>query len=204
MALLTKKEFSVRCGMTTKMLAAYASEKRRKVVYTGDRVNDQIEPNRTFMLMQSQKRLAKGKTSPDKVHLANQQKEQGQTEVDTSFLMLEKEKLRLQVAKLENENKKLTLGNEKTQGNFIPVEFVSMVVLQLSEAIHQAWENELDDFILKFAAKNGLTRQEIIMLRAEKIASSNSSREKAIVQAKKMIRTAQRETSDKRGVGEHD
>lgn len=49
MALLTKKEFAEKCGLETKSLSVYARPDRRKVVYSGDYVDDSIEPNKSFL-----------------------------------------------------------------------------------------------------------------------------------------------------------
>ena len=49
MALHTKKDFAELCGMTTKVLSVYASKNRCKVVYSGDYVDDKIEPNISFL-----------------------------------------------------------------------------------------------------------------------------------------------------------
>jgi len=49
MALHTKKQFADLCGITPGNLSNYASPKRRKVVYSGDYVEDTIEPNISFL-----------------------------------------------------------------------------------------------------------------------------------------------------------
>jgi hypothetical protein len=49
MALHTKKQFAKLCGITTKELSVYAGPKRRKVVYSGDYVDDTIQPNIDFL-----------------------------------------------------------------------------------------------------------------------------------------------------------
>jgi hypothetical protein len=47
MALHTKKEFAKLCGLTTGNLSNY--EGRRKIMYSGDYVDDSIEPNISFL-----------------------------------------------------------------------------------------------------------------------------------------------------------
>jgi hypothetical protein len=47
MALHSKKEFAAICGLKTKNLAVY--ESRGKLVYTGESIDDGIEPNRSFL-----------------------------------------------------------------------------------------------------------------------------------------------------------
>lgn len=186
MTLLSKKEFAARCGMPTKSLSVYALS--RKVVYTEDQVDTEIEPNISFLEKYSRKAEAKGNPEAKQSGYSN----------------LETEKLKQQIEKLKNENRKLSLSNEKTLGNFIPTEHADILITQLSEAIHMAWENELDDFILKFSAKNQLSRDEITVLKKEKVSSTNISRSRAVKEAKKMLRRYQDEASIKRGVGEHD
>jgi len=48
MALLKKKEFAALCGMTTKELAVYLGPKRRKVVATGEYIDDTLPQNIIF------------------------------------------------------------------------------------------------------------------------------------------------------------
>lgn len=221
MTLLSKKEFAKDCGMPTKSLAVYVLNK--KVKYTDDgNIDIDIEPNKSFLAKYSRKAEAKGKVKP-KLQIVKKEKvinekipktenknikkadEDFDDEIEnTGYSNLETEKLKQQVEKLKNENRKLSLSNEKTLGNFIPTEHAIILVTQLSEAIHLAWENELEDFILKFAAKNRLTRDEITELKKEKIKSTNLSRERAVKEAIKMLKRFQNEASLKRGVGEHD
>lgn len=209
MSLLTKREFAAKCGMPTKSLAVYVLN--RKVVYTSDDwINDQVEPNKSFLAKYARKAQAKGKialpvyedspATPEKKIPTTKEADQP----IISYTNLETEKLKQQIEKLKNENRKLALNNEKTLGNFIPTEHAIILITQLSEAIHLAWENELEDFIKKFAAKNQLTREEITHLKKEKINSTNISRERAVKEAKKTLKRFQNETSISRGVGEHD
>lgn len=222
MAFLTKKEFAERIAFDTKKLAIYHG--LGKVVYTDDgRLNDQIEPNKSFLETYRQKAIAKGlireeKTlmlirppRPEEMEPGYIEKSRKEAEAEgkeqenkETFAELQRKKLVEQVEKLQNENRKLKLGNEKVVGNFVPVDQVKLIIIQLSEAIHLAWENETEERDNRLAAKYKLERTEITELRADRNNSINITKERAIKNAKTMLRRLQNETSDKREVGEHD
>ena len=69
MALHTKKDFAELCGMTTKLLSVYASKNRCKVVYSGDYVDDKIEPNISFLRKWAGKNKAEKNTPLPPVEL---------------------------------------------------------------------------------------------------------------------------------------
>jgi hypothetical protein len=219
MAFLTKKEFAERCGMNTKNLAVY--KKNGKVVYTDDgRLNDQIEPNKSFLETYSQKALAK--KGVKELRLIRpprpEEMEEGFIEAERkiaeekdedlkeslSYAALQKKKLEEQVEKLKNENRKLKLGNEKVVGNYVPTDQVRLILIQFGEAIHLAWENEMEERDGRLAAKYKLDREQITELRSDRNNSVNITKERALKNAKTMLRRLQNETSDKREVGEHD
>lgn len=216
-SLLTKKEFAERCGMTTSNLAVYALPKNGKIVYSGDRVNPNIEPNKSFLEKWREKNKVKLELGEDSVNNKLREKssfalkeprvEFKDTSADikpvSEYARLELELKQSQVRQaLENE-KKLRIANERHSGNSIPADHVKLLLIQLSESIHLAWENEWDDFVLKIAAKNQMTRDEVSELKQMKIEIVNNSRSKAIQTAKTNLRRLQKETANKRGVGEH-
>lgn len=194
MAKLSKAEFAEKCGIKTKDLSVYIS--REKVIVNDDGELDDKEPkNSLFISKYSSKAEAKGKDKEDKPKT-------DQADLD-EWAKLEREKLQEQVEKLKHENRKLKLGNEKTVGSFVQVDNVTLLMVQLSEAIHLAWENEFEAVIVDIGGRFGLSREEITTIKAAKVVLSNISRERALKDAKKMLRRLQNETSDKKGVGEH-
>lgn len=118
------------------------------------------------------------------------------------FVDLKLEKERRTVEKLEQEIKKLELSNSKTQGNFVEIEAIKSLIVLLSESIHTAWETGMEGFILKFAAKNQLSREEMLVMKKDINETSNAAKDTAIEQAKKQLRRLQSEAANKRGVGE--
>lgn len=220
MAFLTKKEFADRCGIKTSNLSNY--EKRGKVVYTEDgRLNDQVEPNKSFL---SDRKVKSEIKKEDGKHLVNTRpprpeemepryieksrkeavEKSDELEEKETFVELQRRKLVEQVEKLQNENRKLKLGNEKVVGNFVPIDQVKVIMIQLSESIHLAWENEMEERDNRLASKYKLERTEITELRADRNNAINITKERAIRNAKLMLRRLQNDTSDKREVGEHD
>ena len=199
----TKKEFADLCGMQSNNFAVYV--KRGKIIVENDLIDDSNQKNLAFYKKYSQKVIARGEAPAELVSpISKPSRQKPEDSNENDYAALEKEKLKEQVEKLKNENNKLKLGNEKTVGKFVAVELVKGLIVQLSEAIHLAWENELEDYILKFASQNQLTREEITILKMEKNNSVNSSKVKAILHAKAMLRDMQLEAGTKRGVGEHD
>lgn len=119
-----------------------------------------------------------------------------------NFSSIATRKEQLAIAKMEEELRKLKLGNSKTQGNFVDIEAVKSVIVLLSESINTAWEIGLDNFIMKFSSKNKLSRDEILEMKKDINGTSNVAKEAAINNAKKQIRNLQSESANKRGVGE--
>lgn len=122
--------------------------------------------------------------------------------IQSDFVELQTEKLRKTNEKLEQEIKKLQLGNSKTQGNFVEIEAIKSLIVLLSESIHTSWETGLENFILKFGAKNQLTRDEVLLMKADINQTSNTAKDNSINMAKKQLRRLQSEAANKRGVGE--
>lgn len=196
MAKLSKSEFAEKCGMTSNALAVYIGRKKIFLNESGE-IDDQDGKNKLFLQKYSQKAGIKKVTIPEI---------QSQTKIeldDSEFTELTLEKLKLQVEAQKHDNYKKEQAINKAAGNFIPVSHVELVILHLSEAINLSWENEFEDVLNRIAITHGLTREEITALKKEKVKLSNTSRERAVKEAKKSIRGLQAETSDKRGVGEH-
>lgn len=199
MAKLSKAEFADRCGMNTRALSVYIQ--RKKVSIDGDELDDQEPKNKVFLEKRAVKKGLRENKKPESKSVDKPKADQGDLD---EWSKLEREKLQEQVEKLKHENRKLKLGNEKTVGSFIPVDHANILILQMSEAIHLSWEAELGDVLSRLSSKFQLTRDEITEIKREKTVASNNSRQRSVKEAKKMLRKLQNETSDKRGVGEHD
>ncbi len=207
MAKLSKQEVAAKCDWSTRALSVYISRGKMNVNESGD-IDDADLKNRAFIERRIRKLALKGKnpntgkeitdTEPEKP-----EKKESQASVSNPNDM-EYQKLVLQVEKLRNENEKLRLANEKTIGSFITIEPIKLLIMRLSETIHAANNNENDDFILKFGAKYGLSREEITEAKKLKWERSNYARGLAITEAKKELKKLQAQVADQRMRGEHD
>ena len=201
MALLSKSELSEKFSLPTNQLAVMIKRALtgKKIMMDGERIDDSNPLNKAWIDKYASKAQAKGKVKPDTSAAASPEAEPEINE----YAVLETEKLKQQVEKLRNENRKLKLSNEKTVGVFVQVDHVTLLMVQLSEAGHLAWENEFESVMVDLGGRFGLSREEITTIKAEKVKLSNLARERTLKEAKKMLRRLQNEASDKRGVGEH-
>lgn len=216
MALLTRREFGDKCNLPTNTLAIYVT--RKKVVVGANDLIDTTDPinekfiNKRGLLLQKKGKLKINQdqseqiTAPNSTNSVQKDSKKPQNQGNsglTWFQEAEKEKALLEIEKKKREIKKLDLGNEKTIGNFIKVEQVKLLILQLSDANNLAWENEYENFIIQCANVLALSREQVMELKKLKIQVSNNARERAITIATTNLRRLQKESIEKRGVGEH-
>lgn len=202
MAKLSKLEFAAKCGINTREFSVYLSRGKIILMDSGE-IDDTDSKNIAFATKRAAKAVLKNRPVEQKQELNTSDGHRGGGPELDEYSKLELEKLKQTVEKLKNENRKIKLNNEKTVGIFVPVDHVVLLMVQLSEAVHLAWENEFEDVIVGIAGRYGLSREEITQLKKQKIDSSNISRERAVKEAKKQLRRLQNETSDSKGVGEH-
>lgn len=213
MAVYSRPEFAKLCGVSVESLRVYIS--RKKVVELAE---GGIDGNdlKNIAFQQKHSSRSGNKEAPPPPPLFKPPavvptpepqkpplKPPVQKLVDESYAFLEKEKLRMQVEELKKKTRKMDQMHEKAQGESVPTAQVTMLILQLSEAIHGAWETAFEETLNEIAHKHQLTRLEITELKRAKVKISNSSREKAIKEAIKMLRRVQAEFAESKGVGEH-
>lgn len=213
MAVYSRPEFAKLCGVSVESLRVYIS--RKKVVELAE---GGIDGNDLKNIAFQQKHSSRSENKevppalplfkpPAAVHAPEPPKSPlkppVQKVVDESYAFLEKEKLRMQVEELEKKNRKMDQAHEKAQGESVPTAQVTMLILQLSEAIHGAWETVFEEALNEIAHKHQLSRLEITELKRTKAKVSNGSREKAVKEAMKMLRRVQAEFAESKGVGEH-
>lgn len=227
MALLTKKEFAERCGITIKNLATYVT--RHKVIYTkaerrGDeRVNDAIEPNCSFLAYHAGKKYLKPKkevppkklmvTRPPTIKemlpvemVAPTYKDEVEDEElppgAAEYAGLDAKKVAKQIEKMEKEIEKLTLGNSKAKGQVVPIHLMDSVFLQERQSILMEAKNALQDILSIFGKKRDLTAYERADISAEFTDRLNEMMKRAAAVTEKAIDVIVREFSNKRAVGE--
>lgn len=230
MALHTKKEFALLCGIInasgqgdTKKLSTYHS--RKKLVYSGDYVDDSIRINKDFLSEWKLKTESKPITparatkelklirpltasemiSEENPDLSRTEKpntgDSSEDETDEARAELMK-KLKLTNDKLTEEIKKLKLGNNKTQGNFVDIEAVKGLFVMYSETVDAGWLMAFDNFVIKYASRNQLTREEMLEMKSSLKELSNATKIGAIESTQRTMRRLQTDASNQRGKGE--
>lgn len=205
MAFLNRQEFAKRCGLPTNALSVYVS--RGKVVYSGEFIDDSIEPNKTFLAKRIDKnadqveitegpeivKTENSNTTPPKIKKATG---------DASFLVLEKRLKGLDADKREKEIEKLELQIAKLNGESIPTELAKMVIVQLSKSYMTAMVQNNESIITEMAAIKGFSSKEVAELRGKNIKTVNKFNDKVLTESKKMIESIVNKYSDTRGKGE--
>lgn len=206
MALFSKKDFSLLCGLKTKDLAVYI--KRGKVILSGDYIDDSLDANRSFVL----KRKSSGKNQevkPEEPNISTPNyssltkvKSKISTEDGKGLYALEKEKKALDIEKTTEEIALLQIKKEKQQGIVIPTDLVKIVFTQHSKSIVSSFHSAADTFLMQIAKKKGINRNEMAEFREELTNIINVAVEDSIKESKKQIKNIISEYSEKKGVGE--
>lgn len=219
MALLTKKEFSERCGIKPNDLGTYV--KRKKIVLSGDYVDDSILQNKEFLKKRLEKNL---KSDPEKEKLPVETKEKviknefkdpvfekpevpnvenPETSPDEqTYLGLEKKKKALDIEKISEEIEILKVKKDKLHGIVIPTEIVKALFSQHTKSILVEFSNSVDKIITKIAKRKSLNNTEVSEIRKELIDEINVAVDKSIDETKKSLKNVITEFSEKKGKGE--
>jgi hypothetical protein len=81
---------------------------------------------------------------------------------------------------------------------------VGALMVNHSESINIAWEQECESVLIKIATKYQIPREEISTMRSELREAGNQARKKSIEQTKRKLRQMQNAVSVKRERGQHD
>ncbi len=213
MALLTKKEFSERCGIPTNALSVYV--KRKKVQLTGELIDDTLDINKAFivkMVAKMNRGAAKKAEKPIVLEVKeakniteNEETTQNEPLKDGDIPTYEaSERLlkHLDTLKRAEEIEKLRLDLSKKRGEVVPSELIKPVLLQHNMVITTEFKNGAEDIIRVFSKKRGLSVNEAAEMRGELIRIINDSITRATGGSKKSIEAIVNEFTEKRGVGE--
>lgn len=218
MALHTKKDFAKMCGLTTGNLSVY--EKRKKVIYSGDYIDDNIDLNKSFLESRKTKlevsEPVEEKTLPaenvKKVKKGDAKPELSAPDVPktapntrtTEFLRHENEKRSLQNERLKEEIDLIRMKKSKIGADTLPVGVIKAFIVIQAESAKVSWENATKEWLVRLTSKLQLSKD----LQAEIYKGINETVNDTVVKAanlaKKSIRRVQLEISEKKGKGEHD
>lgn len=212
MTLLSKKEFARLCGMTTGNISNYAV--RGKVVYTGEEINDEIEPNKSFL----QKRMASRPQQPDpepetpekkvkekKAKPAKAPRAPVDKKPNESGEMYREDLRRKRVMNETAEiDKQLAMKKlMRLDGQFVKVDQVRGIMKQLGTSYSRQFWNLANLFIVEFGKKHSLTSVQGAEIKKFFLDGINRHIHKAAEDAKRELRKISAETAEKKGVGEH-
>lgn len=216
MAIYTKKEFAIECGITTKDLSNYI--KRGKVVVANETIDSTSHVNKYFIEkrkefndkkngLQSSPEEKKNKKSFENKNSEAQSKFDFPKNDHTNTTENYQLDTKLKSQDLEKSNIQILLLKaklEKISGDSIPTELVKNLILTHSKSITIAFQNAADNLLMKIAKKKGLDRLEMADMRVEMVDIINTSVNDSIEESKKTVRNIVAEYSQKKEQGERE
>lgn len=219
MALHTKTDFASLCGLQMKHFNTYVD--RKKIVLTGEYVNDTDEANALFIEKRKKKTDKKGlshapltkKNEPfnDSTDDMSKMASFDQSEIKSNksrenltYVQLEKEKKLADLAKTEAETIYKNLQIEKVKGQNIPTDLVKNVISILSKSLISSFKDGSDSMLIEISKRKKLSGTETAELKGVFIKIINEASGKAVNEARKNIKIIANDFSEKREVGEHD
>ena len=214
MALHTKKQFAELCGLTTGNLSVYKD--RQKVVYSGDYIDDSIEPNLSFL------KLRKEKLQTDKVPSVKAKVEPKITQrkiekpvadaprvpsvqtddKDAVVYNLTQEKIKTQITKMQMEMDKLKMQNSKFMGEVIPTALIKPCILQHNQSIISQSKITIDNLKRIIIKKFNVPPEVAAEFETTCIGELNEMMRKATQVTVKAINNIVHDFAGKRSVGE--
>lgn len=221
------------CGLTTGNLSVYARPDRNKVIYSGELIDDSIEPNKSFLkqrfdflatkkglttpretlttnpVVPSTEKLLtkKSKASEFKkpVHVSEKKHEVKQPAAGSGSLYeISMEQKRADLEKTEQEIEILKKKNEKLDGEYFPTEIAKAIVTQLGRSFTQEYKDLTENFLIEIAKKKDLSDIEMAEFRSFLLESINKSTTKAVADAKREMKNTLKVFTVKKEVGERE
>lgn len=204
MEILTKQEFAAKCGKTTKWLSNYIT--RGKIAVVGEKIDISIPINSEFLT----KWATKNETplpQNDSEKLNDNTSDNTQTTKSSvngkSIAQIERDKKIADLEKTLVETRLKLMQEQQKKGENIPTDHVKMIVTHLSKSFTTKFHQAADNFLMEIGKKKALSREEMAEMRGALIAVINEASTVAVEEAKRNIKTAQKDVAIKKGVGEH-
>lgn len=213
MALLSKKEFSEVCGISTKDLATYIRRKK-VIVNSHDFIDTTDDINKTFM--EKRRGRVEEVSLPAAIKGAEMllpPPEFGDIPAGTDINDIiskpgqpisesERQKKYFDTIKIRGEIEKLKLDNAKKRGEVIPSELIKPVFLQHNQNILTEFKNAADEILRDFSKKKSLSVNETAELKGKMVETINEAITKAVTASSKSVDAIVSEYADKKGVGQ--
>ena len=195
MNLVSKKEFSQLTGLPTNRLSVEIS--RGKIAIVGDKIDLDTPLNQQFLQKYKEKSVEVVSKVVSVTKSTGQFPANEIKNIDNLKKAAETDRIELDI-----ELKKLKIAKEKGQN--IPTDHVKIIVSQLGKSFISKFHIACDNFLMEIGKKKDLSRQEMAEMRGALINVINEASTLAVEEAKRAVRILQKETINKRGVGDHD
>lgn len=219
MPLHTKKQFADLCGIKTGDLSNY--QKRGKVVYSGEYVDDNIEPNISFFKKAQDKKngqqvpeTPKEETLPATKELTTINYSEPKykapktpnvkppKEKEATGYSLANEKVALQIENLELKNREMEEKINTKLGNTIPKEPVVLSFQYINKNMCRNIKVGIENLITRY--EKNFTPAQFADIRAAIVKEINHAQTNAVAESKKNIAEIILISSSKKEVGERE
>lgn len=189
MSLHTKSQFAKLTGKTQAHVSV--NIKRKKIILSGDYIDDTIPQNKTLMnrwIKQTQKKIQKGLQSteikPDAPKGIEEPKIKQENHFEGGLDAIKKQaEIDLKHAQIERTN----LQNQKLRGESIPTDMVKNTVSVLGHSFQSSYKNGAEALLMDFCHKMKASAKIEAEMKGKLIKLINKSHENAITEAKKTI-----------------
>lgn len=210
MALLTRKEFGVKCGIKSGDLSNYI--KRGKVLVENDRIDDAALINAAFV----DKALANARKKPQKESenavappagdkpvatpkpKAKPPKPDGNSDRFTERFDLETEKKKAEIKKLARETETAELKHEKWIGKLIPTDMVKSLFVHTIKNYTRNFKQDAEKIVQEFAKRTKMNRNDMADMKSQLVLAINHASENSDLESKNGIKNIVMEYSEAR------
>jgi len=198
MAIITLKQLSEMTGRDSRHLSMCRI--RGNIIETNAGSGLYNTDNKTNKVFIDKELAKKSKPKPEREEIDYEIGEDGVPEIDVSTKLYK----HLQTIKTQKEIEKITLDNEKKQGQLVPFDLIQPVFLQHNQSILMSFTNCIDDILRVFGKVKELTNEEASELRGKLRVTINEAMDEADKNTLKSLNVVINNYSITKGVGEHE
>lgn len=218
MALYSKVEFAGICELTVSNLGVYI--KRKKVILSGDYIDDVIPENKLFLEKRLTLSLKKTDSTQDQVNEGSRSlniqppaertilkpnvKSPKADGSQINLTELTRQKLIIEIEKRREETDLLKIRKDKLIGEVIPIVLATQLLTVQNQSMVTCQKDGMDELLINFAKEVRLSGAQLAKLRGIMVNIINEGSDKAIKMTARQLKTIVDEYSQKREVGEHE